>query len=154
MSKHVSTAQALPSELLRLVIEYAVSEPYYKSRADSTNINRIREFLSVCSAWRLAGLEYLWKDLHLKVREDENDVYDDRPTWVDNYWSLQSEHLVKELSITVSWNGIFNGAAFDLLYQYMAGTQCLPNVHKLRVLLTDKTVKLDCVYDRSIVNGL
>ncbi|KAJ2811120.1 hypothetical protein H4S07_002260 [Coemansia furcata] len=114
----------------------------------------MREALSVCSAWRQAALEYMWRKLNLNIYEENNEVYDDRPAWVDSYWMPhRTACLVKELGIIVSWNSIFSGAAFDLLEEYMDAT-CLPQVHKLRILITDKAIKLDCVYDRSISNAL
>ncbi|KAJ2840630.1 hypothetical protein FBU31_000258 [Coemansia sp. 'formosensis'] len=114
----------------------------------------MRETLSVCSVWRQAALDYMWRELNLNIYEEKNEVYDDRPPWVDGYWMPhRTACLVKELGIIVSWNSIFSGAAFDLLEEYMDAT-CLPQVYKLRILITDKAIKLDCVYDKSISNAL
>ncbi|KAJ2351325.1 hypothetical protein GGH92_001893, partial [Coemansia sp. RSA 2673] len=155
MFNHVSAAQALPSEILRLVINYAASMPCHDSDNESHAIDGVKQVLSVCYMWRQAALEFLWRELNINVLEEDEEVCEDRPSWVNNYWLPQrTEYLVREFGISVSLEGIFSGAACDLLTKYMADTPCLPHVYKLRFFLSDAYLKHNWEYGNATTNAL
>ncbi|KAJ1888787.1 hypothetical protein LPJ71_008380, partial [Coemansia sp. S17] len=119
MSNQASSAQKLPSEVVRLVIPYVVNEIKYKSGFVDSKMDNLRELLSVCSIWRQTVLEYMWKEHQITVG-DKVRVSNIRPKWLERYWQTsKTGHMVRYLSIGIPWPSIFDGTAYKKLLDYL-----------------------------------
>ncbi|KAJ1912078.1 hypothetical protein LPJ71_002788 [Coemansia sp. S17] len=111
------------------------------------------EMLYVCSSWRQAALEFIWKDLNLIIRHDSSKVLISGLPWPYlSYVPHGLACLVENVKLTVPMSIIVNGVAHGLLSEFMRDTVEFSAARRLNILVTDWSYKTLRLTDEAIGN--
>ncbi|KAJ2341255.1 hypothetical protein GGH92_005894, partial [Coemansia sp. RSA 2673] len=115
----------------------------------------VKESLSVCSTWRQAALESLWKTLQLSINEENNDIFIVNPEWAKQFLLPENaESLIRQLKIHVSISSIISGTAYKLLASYMGNAVSLPLVNKILIMINNNPIEREYVEDVAFSNAI
>ncbi|KAJ2404577.1 hypothetical protein GGF41_007192, partial [Coemansia sp. RSA 2531] len=138
MSNHLSSAQALPIDIIRSILKWIVLEERSPFYGNSCDMYELQELLTVSSDWRQAALELLWRRLNLMINAKKGEVYLERPMWLkQKTLPPNAENLARDIRVRVSMSSIVSGIACKLLGNYIRDTKCFPLAYKLTVEITD-----------------
>ncbi|KAJ2353210.1 hypothetical protein GGH92_000799 [Coemansia sp. RSA 2673] len=155
MSVSVSPAQALPSNILRLILEQAAKGIPLPSGGVQVNDILVKELLSVCCTWRQAALEHMWRALRLTINTKGNTIVVNNLRWDEKFQlPLDAENLVREVNLFVSLSSIASGVALRLFSEYMGKVVRLPLTHRLLILITDCAMDPSCDVESASSNAI
>ncbi|KAJ2811575.1 hypothetical protein H4S07_001981, partial [Coemansia furcata] len=76
----------------------------------------VKELLYVSSAWRLAALEFMWKQLNLSIDAVVDKIYINSIAWAKQFHlPNNSNQMVREINISVPMDNVVSGKAHKLL---------------------------------------
>ncbi|KAJ2061013.1 hypothetical protein GGI17_003352 [Coemansia sp. S146] len=111
--------------------------------------------LTVCSGWRQAALERLWRKLEFAFNGMTNELNLSPPPWLSKaILSPSAANMAKELHVTVPWSTLVDGTAYKLLSESIGDTRVLPSAYKLVFMVSDYTGGSSYPKDIAISNAL
>ncbi|KAJ2890274.1 hypothetical protein IWW38_004227, partial [Coemansia aciculifera] len=148
-------AQRLPSDVLRLVLQYVTSKMTLRGDTMGARNDGIKEMLYVCSAWRQAALEYMWRELNIDIDAKNDSIHIFNPSFAKHFRLPNNiADTARELNISVPISSILSGSAFKLLSEYMQGAGQLPLVRRMLIMFNDYSADHKYSKDVAVENTL